>query len=192
MFVGVPMPDAAQMALSKLQAELRERPELAWNVSWPKAAGLHITLQFLGEISPPRARLVGRVLEEIAAGFKPFTLDLFGVGAFPKAGRASILWAGVRSGAEVLCKFQRELETRLIQNGFAREEHVFEPHLTLVRLRMPADLRAVVRQYAKFGLAGIPVGSVHVMQSELLRGGAVYTPLSTAVLGSPTKSEQSA
>ncbi len=191
-FVALQMPDVALEALAKLQGELRAEPELAWNVNFPRGTGLHVTLQFLGEISAGRARAVSRAVQEVAAEHAPFRLDLAGLGAFPKLGRARVVWTGLRSGLELLSRIQRQLEDLLIKNGFPREDRRFEPHLTLARLKDPADLRRLVEKYATFAVPGVPAAALHVMKSELHREGSLYTALSTAPLGVPAPGEQSA
>ena len=109
-----------------------------------RAEGMHLTLQFLGDLVASRARLVARVMDEVAAEYLPFTLDLLGLGAFPKASQAKTLWVGVRSGGEILNRLQRELEDRLIRVGFGREGRGFEPHVTLARFHDPRTLRRMI------------------------------------------------
>src|SRR5687767_15620397 len=56
---------------------------------------------------------------------QPFEAQWRGLGAFPKAARASILWAGVGEGTNQFITLQRAVADSLIEQGRS-EEHTSE------------------------------------------------------------------
>ena len=89
---------------------------------------LHLTLAFLGEVSPQQ-----RTCCEAAAGTiraAPFTLHLDQIGHWP---RPRILWCGPRSAPAPLLDLARALETALCPCGFAGERRPYAAHITLAR-----------------------------------------------------------
>jgi RNA 2',3'-cyclic 3'-phosphodiesterase len=73
--------------------------------------------------------------------------------------------------------------------GFPPERRAFTPHLTLARVREGAGhaqiaaLGKAVAEARLGDLAHMQVTTVSVMQSDLSRGGAIYTELFRAPLG---------
>ena len=61
----------------------------------------HITLRFLGRTEPVQRDLVLADIDEHVAQ-APFTLGFGGLGAFPRPGRATVLWLGIEQGADEL------------------------------------------------------------------------------------------
>ena len=83
----------------KLKSFVLELAPLAPNVRWVQAAGMHLTLRFLGETPDEKAAAVDRALRTIAAGSPRFLLRLRGMGAFPP-GRSlpRVIWVGAEGG----------------------------------------------------------------------------------------------
>jgi RNA 2',3'-cyclic 3'-phosphodiesterase len=147
LFVGIPVSDGLRAELqAHLAATVGDRlPGRAVPLSnW------HLTLRFLGAADAERHR---RVVDELARIDPPprFDLSLTGLGAFPRAGRAKVLWIGVGEGADELRALSASVEAAAVRAGFAPEPKPFSPHLTLSRLRDPADLRPLVDGAAPFG-----------------------------------------
>jgi 2'-5' RNA ligase len=98
-------------------------------------------------------------------------------GAFPTERRGRVLWLGVSQGAELLVQLAAAVGALLEPVGYAPEARPYHAHLTLARLKAPADLRPVVA-----GLGSGPVGrawtaeEVVLFQSKTGRGGVEYTP----------------
>lgn len=147
---------------------------------WARVEGLHITLKFIGEVKEP---VIGQIADSLAAVRSPGAVDLNlrGTGFFPSAKRPRVFWAGVHASAN-LASIASDVEARLDPLGIARETREFKPHLTLARFDSSHGLEPLHRALES---AGEPeFGSIHTCEfrlyrSELLRGGARYTPLQT-------------
>jgi len=147
LFVGIPVSDGLRAALeAHLAATVGER--LPGRAVPP--ANWHLTLRFLGATDPERHR---RVVDELARidPPPPFDLSFTGLGAFPRAGRAKVLWIGVGESVDPLRALAASVEAAAVRAGFAPEPKPFSPHLTLSRINPPADLRPLVDGATPFG-----------------------------------------
>ena len=136
----------------------------------------HITLRFLGEVDDVQHdRLVSYIDEHLAVG--AFRLRFGGLGAFPRPRKATVAWIAV--DAPELAALAVLAEEAAIAVGCMPEERPFHPHLTLSRIRPPADLTDVVDGLPPFPRS-MAVASVGCFESTL-RGGrpAVYTEIDT-------------
>lgn len=152
------------------------------SVSWVKRENLHFTLRFLADQDDAglaRALLAAR---EAAAARAPFEVALGGLGAFPTAKRARVLWAGLEDGAEAMRKLSVTLEKALAKHGFPAADHDFEPHLTLGRVRTPADWTERLVKAASPEVR-FKVERIVLVQSALAPGGSRYDVVGEAPLG---------
>ena len=158
---------------------------------WVSPNNIHLTLRFLGNIRDDQAVEIGKLMEEVAKGFFPFTVSLEGLGAFPHAARPRVLWVGVGKGKDHLIHLQGELERRLTSMGFAPEDKAFKPHLTLARFKFPKEeVRRRVyqacrkREQARWGV--MEAASVVLFESMLSPQGARYRKVKEVALGGPS------
>ena len=142
---------------------------------------LHVTLNFLGEISAEIIPLITQQLETLVAHHEPFELKLTDLGAFPEKQHGRVMWIGVQNSIK-LRGLQAECEEKLRGLGLEFEVRDFRPHLTVARIRSPRNLTDVISPYQghKFGV--LTVESVEVYESVL--GGAfpVYKRIWTGAL----------
>lgn len=175
-FVAVDVPATAQGRLVHLQSLLRSVPG---DVRWTTGPHLHITLRFLGEVEADVIPRVGEATVRAVRQVPPFSIELSGLGLFPPAGRPSVVWVGVGSGRDQLCKLQAALEDQLSGLGFDREERPFSPHVTLGRIREGTRTSWVeaLSRVSSQPVAPFPVHEVLVMKSDLTLRGPIYTAL---------------
>ena len=174
-FVAVFPPPEVQAALATRAIETSRslagaRPDGA--VRWTRPENVHLTLKFLGEVREEVLEDLCAVLEEVCAKHVPFDADLAGLGAFPSARRARVLWAGIGIGSDRLRSLAVDLDAALAPLGFEREERAYMPHLTLGRVRgrpVSFDLPPAAR-----GDLGFRVRRVELTESTLSAKGAVY------------------
>jgi 2'-5' RNA ligase len=147
------------------------------SVSWVKPENLHYTLRFLGELGEDGARRAGEAAGEAAARSAAFGAALGGLGAFPNARRARVLWAGMTEGAVALETLARDLDAGLARRGFERPDHPFSAHLTLGRVREPGrDWSPVLAAAAEAAApANFVVDRLCVVESKLDPRGSIYT-----------------
>ncbi|MFH1306648.1 MAG: RNA 2',3'-cyclic phosphodiesterase [Candidatus Micrarchaeota archaeon] len=124
---------------------------------------MHLTIQFLGNdvkiheierikkaleeaTGEIRASVCGE-LEEGKKEIKAFNIRCAGVGAFPKAKRASVLWAGVQG--EELINAAEIIRKKLKEAGFGADKK-FSPHITFARCKFPSNVEEFVEENKEF------------------------------------------
>jgi 2'-5' RNA ligase len=149
-------------------------------------SNLHVTLKFLGETTPAQVPEIGTVLARIVAGESPTHFQLLGVGAFPNERRPTVVWVGL-DRADALQRIAARLEADLVPLGFAPEGRAFQPHLTLLRvkLRPPDALFTILADEVQNDFGMVELAKVSLFESELTRSGSRYTALATYTLGQP-------
>jgi 2'-5' RNA ligase len=173
-----PSPEAQAAAASATEA-LRAPGD---RVSWVKRDNLHYTLRFLGDLGADGARRATEAAREAASDHEPFGAALGAFGVFPSARKARVLWVGLVEGDEQMRLLAGSLEAALERRGFGKADRPFEPHLTVGRLREPADwmTRLVAARAVE---ARFLVDRLLLVKSTLTPGGSMYKEVSEAWLG---------
>jgi 2'-5' RNA ligase len=154
-------------------------------VAWVAEPNLHVTLKFLGRVDAGQVDAVSRALRDGVARAPAFSLRLEGLGAFPTATRARVIWAGVADGAEACAAIAGLADGALAPLGFPTEARAFSPHVTLGRVREPRRderLAALIRAAAATDFGVVPVRSISLMRSDLSPRGARHTELTSCPL----------
>lgn len=167
-------------AVGALQEELAATHA---DVRWVRAAGMHMTLKFLGAVDASRLDGVHAALRPAISGRAALHVRVRGIGAFPSFRRPRVLWVGViADGLEALA---HAVDAALTPLGFEPETRAFTPHLTLGRVNSLRDwprLESVITHHAEDDFGSSGVDAVTIYRSTLRRDGAVYTPLWTIPL----------
>jgi len=148
------------------------------NLKLVKPQNIHITMRFLGNISPRMVDPIHKEMNEVS--FTPFNVDIRGLGAFPNLRHVRVVWAGIQKGAEELRNIFEQLEPRLRRLGFKPDPKGFNPHLTLVRIRTgrhKTELVRSVENLADYEFGIIRVNCLKLKKSVLIPKGPVYTML---------------
>jgi 2'-5' RNA ligase len=173
-FVAVEISEGARRQIADLLGRLRR--ETVVPVRWVRPELMHLTLAFLGEVSGDVLESAKARLGEVAQQHKTFTAQLKGLGAFPSPGRARVVWLGTEQGRDEVCALQADVVKALRPVGYQPERRPFSPHLTIGRLKIPADVARVVA--SPFESESFIVGRVVLFRSVLGPGGPTYSLLS--------------
>jgi 2'-5' RNA ligase len=180
-FIAVEVPPHIQQAIARQTASLqRMLPKPV--VRWVAAQNVHLTLQFLGDVSPANLDLLAQALQSEAASHPSFAVTAGQIGAFPTPRRPRVIWVGLDAPAALL-SLQRGIQTVTARMGYPPEERGFSPHLTIGRVRQNAS--AAELHMIQSALEGTQVGelgsfsveAVAVFKSDLQPSGPVYTRL---------------
>ena len=181
LFVALELPDSMKEALAETMDELRSRG--ATPLRWVRPEGIHLTLKFLGNVSPARLPNVEAALVKAVPAPFAISLTLEGLGTFGGPNRTRVVWVGVGGQTQELAGLARRIDEALAGAGFAREDRPFAAHLTLARVpddASPAErrrLHEIVQSVQPPSLDPVRFTEVSLMQSTLQRGGAVYQRL---------------
>ncbi len=99
------------------------------------AENLHVTLRYLGAISPAQQECAERVAAAIRAEGFSITLNRVGYWAGPR-----VAWLGTDSIPAPLQRLVAELESGLQGCGLPPETRPYRPHLTILRRARPGGL----------------------------------------------------
>jgi 2'-5' RNA ligase len=183
LFIAIDLSEKQKQQVHSLQQRLSGFLD---GVKWAPPHGMHLTLQFLGEVKEERVPETVQAMEETAVSAAPFNLRFGKAGVFPVPHRARVLWVGLLDGSSQVEEIASTLEKALLRHGFTIEQREYRPHLTLGRLRYPLP-RAKIAQYLEqelhFTTEPATVGGIALYRSELFRQGAVYTALRRIFFG---------
>lgn len=148
-------------------------------VRWTNVDNQHVTLNFLGWVE---ARVLPEVTAAVDAAGRahgPAPVSLSGLGAFPRARRARVLWAGIEDPQGLLPALAGDLGARLRSVGYEPEDRPYTPHLTLARLKTP---RPVELPDLPASPGPFTVDRVTLFRSRLSPSGARYEVVHEAYL----------
>jgi 2'-5' RNA ligase len=148
------------------------------DVKLVETENIHITMRFLGDVS---VGMVEKIFEEMKkTEFKPFTVQIKGVGVFPTLSYPRVVWAGITEGAEQLRHVFNQIEPRLRVLGFAPDPKGFSPHLTIARVRSARNkvqLSEFVTKNVTHEFGNIKAECLRLKKSALSPKGPTYSTL---------------
>jgi 2'-5' RNA ligase len=168
-FAAVPLPNEVRQALVERIAGLDIPGKLAPPENW------HLTLRFLGAVDDV-------TFDRFLAGLAPveevrsFRVRLTGYGAFPNPRRSTVVWTGVDEGVNELTRLNEMAEEAAQAAGLSPEERPYHPHVTLSRVRPPANSEHLLGEDLDLAWR---CDRVVVYESRLGGGTARYEPLET-------------
>lgn len=170
LFVAIEVPEDVRAAVAGAVAPLRERFPMA---RWVPAQNQHVTLKFLGSTYPRLVEWVRATVGELASRHAPFTTRVEGLGAFPNARRARVLWAGLDDAGSAFGRLAADLDEALSKE-FTPEKRAFTPHLTVARFEPTVT---VDPDEIAFESEPFEVGRIVLFRSHLRRPAPVYEPM---------------
>mgnify|MGYP000138424855 CR=1 FL=1 len=186
-FIAIELSENILSAIADLQRQLKNQVP-AGTVRWVRPEGIHLTLQFLGDVPAVKINSIAQALTETCAPCQPFSITIGGLGCFPNARRPRVTWVGVDEPTGTLAALQKAIERAMVPLGFTPEKRAFHPHLTLGRTQRRATRDQVQALGALITTTQVPflgqmdVHQVCLIRSDLRPTGAVYTRLATAPL----------
>ncbi len=167
-FIAIEIPEELKARISYLAQELN-----FVNIKGIKLVekeNLHITLKFLGNISPEKIDFIQQKLSEIK--FTPFNIQLLGVGVFPNDTYVRVVWVGCKS--KELYILAKKIEDALASE-FKKDE--FTAHTTFARVKQKTDLHSRLEKHKNDNFGDFICSKFELKQSQLGREGPVYSSL---------------
>ena len=186
-FLALDISDQARTACNAhIDSIRRSFPDV--RVGWERAEKLHITLKFLGNTTPEALISLQERISDVGSHFHSFQLRLSQPGVFPSKSRPRILWIGVEDRSGAIDPLHKELERIAEELGFERELKRFHPHITIGRVREPANASAlaVAHQERKIERVQFEVAEIVIYESKLQPAGSIYSVVARIAL-SPGK-----
>ena len=154
-------------------------------IRWVDPELIHLTVKFLGEVSPETVDELAPTIGAVTTGCRAFDMNIDGVGGFPNLKRPRVLYADCEAGPQLEIVHDG-VERAMQALGFPLEGRPFRPHLTLGRAardaRAPAwsGLNRIASAIRMDELAH--VSSIDVMESRLHSKGPEYFVRSSVTL----------
>ena len=184
LFVAVEMPPPVREALGELQARLRERMAGETRLRWVAPERIHLTLKFLGNVDASLVPALAAALDRAVREQPAFELVVGGLGTFPSARAAKVLWVGLAGDLDALERLRARVEQAMVGAGLPAEKRPFRAHLTLARV--PDGVRPHEVGDATAGALADAIPTFSVQRVALVRStlgpGPSYRTLASAPL----------
>jgi|SRR5436190_9225395 len=165
-FIALPVAPEAVEKILRCQEELA--PQAGERVRWTPEDQMHLTLQFLGNIS---AAEVEQIQARLAGVMKSLRLRGHGLGGFPSLRNPRVIWVGLQGDIDQLKAVQAAVE-----NATGRsEERKFHPHLAIGRVREGRRLDVKLDQWKDQDFGEWEARELLLMQSKLSPKGATHS-----------------
>ena len=182
-FLAIELPEALRAGLAQVQEELKRSRA---DVRWVAPGNIHLTLKFFGNVPDDEIEALAQAARDAAAETAPLQLQATGAGAFPSPNAPRVVWLGLGGDLVPLTQLFYRLEKAFAALGYPPEGRAFNPHLTLGRVKSPANREKLARMLAKLPPVDWPpfeVKELILFQSVLSPQGSKYTPLQVIPLG---------
>ena len=182
LFLAIDIPPRAREIITTVQNRFKD---LGFKISLVRTGNIHLTLKFLGDTPLEQITNIKKRVSEAVGSISVFKLALDGVGVFPNFKKPRILWIGLKDPHKHLKVLQENIDSKMMQLGFPKEEKKFDPHLTLARIKHAQGkikkrfegLKQEVESVPLIDSEFFQVDSVRLIQSELTPKGSIYTTL---------------
>lgn len=161
----------------KQRAEELEKEFALDGITLVRRNVMHITLQFLGEVSVQELEKTTAVMKGIEHA--PFDVELAGVSFFtPRLIR--VIFIKLARGEKELQEIYGKLSGALAAMGIRFEEEAYTPHFTIARVKRVRDmrrLREVLEKNSGVSLGSFEARTITLKESVLTQEGPVYRSL---------------
>jgi 2'-5' RNA ligase len=168
-----------EQLLNRLSAAQKLVVETGADLRPVEPKNIHVTLRFLGSISPGMVEKVYEAMKNVK--FTPFTIQIQGLGVFPSLNYPRVVWAGMTTGVEQLKSIFDQLEPQIRALGFEADAHGFSPHLTIARVKSGLNkerLADLVTKKAGYEFGTIKAECLRLKRSQLSPKGPTYSTIS--------------
>jgi len=173
LFTGLDLPRDVVANLEELLSRLKPTAKL----NWSPPANLHVTTKFIGQWPEERLGELKAALAAIPRG-GVIPVRIRQVGFFPNSRAPRNFWAGIE--APGLPELAAATDRATAALGVASEKRPFSPHLTLARIKPPAEIASLhqaIGGLTSFDFGEFPAASFFLYLSTLRPSGSVYTKL---------------
>lgn len=190
LFVAIVPPPTVVAQLAAVADALARRAQAAGvPVRWLPPADYHLTLRFIGPCHPELVGALGDAVAEAVAEVPPFEFVPGGLGAFPSADRARVVWVGLARGADLVERLAAAVDGAATRLGLPTEARPLVPHITLGRLAQERSIGDLLASAQAF--SGVSVQSVAILDSTTKSASSNYRAVRISGLsGSEKRTER--
>jgi RNA 2',3'-cyclic 3'-phosphodiesterase len=179
LFIAVELTLAARKAVHQLGSRVFDN---FGDVRSVKAANIHITLKFLGNIFTDNIDLISDTISSTAASFNNFSFEVDGkIDAFPNKKRARTVFSSIGEGKLefklLYLSLEESLQRACRQFGVKAGSNDFIAHITIARVRHPGDITYAIKEAGTIPPIKIECRNIVLFESILDPAGVRYTKL---------------
>ncbi|KAF0244962.1 MAG: hypothetical protein FD180_2059 [Planctomycetota bacterium] len=145
LFIAIDSDPALHPVLAQVINDLRSSGA---DAKWTTPPQWHVTLKFFGEVGAQAVPEIRDAVERLAASSPPALLRLNGVGVFGGL-NPRVVFAKIEDPTGTLERLAGAVDRGMRPLGFHSDNHVFNPHLTLARLRSRRNAPALLDEVRK-------------------------------------------
>ncbi|MFW6281831.1 MAG: RNA 2',3'-cyclic phosphodiesterase [bacterium] len=150
-----------------------------------KKDNFHITLKFLGNVDEDKINLIKEKMDFLSKYHNSFILTIDKINAFPEIDYPKVIYLAIKDQQNSLIKLHRDLDYKLNEIGFKRNERVYLPHVTLARTSKDTDIKRlsiIIKKYKdRISINNkIQVKKIYLMKSILKEDGPIYKEIYSA------------
>ena len=185
-FIAIAIPAEIRGVIAKQAALLSRQTR---DIRWVPSENLHVTLAFLGEVPSQNADSIESGMEAAARKHGAFSIGFGGGGTFPRGGEPHLGVIDITGDLAAVRALQADITKEMRQLRMRVDDRPFSPHVTLARIgrqATPSARNAIAHRFGEFDLAtqGVfTVDAIALMESDLVRTGAVYRQVLSVELG---------
>jgi RNA 2',3'-cyclic 3'-phosphodiesterase len=173
-FLALEIAPHVHAKISKLLQELTPQ----FDAKWVRPERLHLTLLFMGQLSPEQVSETQRLATDLAAEHRSFFLSLKSAGTFVTERAPTVLWLGVAGDLVALFSLQQTFNA-----GFHSDGKTYVPHVTLARGKTTGQFDALLMTLESFETEAFEVTQVMLFESR----DNTYTPIFRVPLSTSTR-----
>lgn len=175
-FIGIDFDDDCKKYICELQQKLKKNARMG---RWKHIDNFHLTLKFLGDITPEQKKQIDGVMQNICMEQNPFSLEISKLGFFSGKDTIRVLWLGLSGDLRRLEPLASKISYSLSEIGFTPEKRKYTPHITIgqdVLFYYPFE--QVSKAIGPISFGPIAVSRLALFKSEQIQGRRVYTKIS--------------
>lgn len=150
------------------------------DIKWVEKQNLHLTLQFIGEVSD-------KILEDIKSAskqisFNSFDISLKTIGGFPYLDKPRVVWVGMPEVPKSLFNLQKDIKTLCLrctedEKDIKIDTKPYHPHITIARVkgRINYNLIDYLKKNKNMNFGIQKVKHITLFKSVLTKQGPVYS-----------------
>ena len=172
-FFAIELPDDIRNAISgDIIAPLKRIPA---KVRYVAPQNIHLTIKFLGNISPKIVSDISSAAADAAKSILPISLRIDSIGTF--GGRnLRIIWLGIGGEIEKLKKLHDEIEKICSPAGISPDDKKFSPHITIGRVKFFAHTEKLLAKIKILSIKSLDFSAKELIlfKSKLTPNGPIY------------------
>lgn len=178
LFLALDLPTEVKDRLSRVRP--RSGP-LAHGLRWVLSEGMHLTLQFLGDVSFERLPALREALITVPLA-RPASIQCIGLQTLGSQRRPRVLAAGISGDVDGVRSVHAAVGAACQRSGLQIDHRSFQPHVTLARARregaedVAAALRALTSEHSHTFFGSFAPVEMVLFRSFLGPGGSRYEP----------------